>query len=442
MKRILSLVLILALSLTGSCAFAINGLEALGLGDDTAAGVSSSSGYPTLSIGSRDGDDSAAYVVSLQNRLQELGYLTSAADGQYGAMTESAVLRFQEVNGLTPTGVADDSTQSYLYSTAAQAAPAGEVSDSEALRVQQKMMLWGFMYGSADGVVGETTQTAIAEFKNYIYTTCAAAYAAYATPAPSPIPTLDPESQPVAMDTPKDAVSVDVNGYDGEITDDLLRYVDGEYEFKVYQYDAQGGDKNAEVWRIQRRLRQLGYLYKPDGEFGSLTERALKYFQRKNELKETGVADRETQEKLFSAAAVKAEEYVFPYKIGVDIDSQRVYIYEWDGSGYNEQVMRFKCSTGVSGYDTPTGTYQSGGKVTFDEWYYFTEYNCYARYAYRIVGGILFHSVLYNSAKQGPTNSSVRALGSKASHGCIRLSVDNAKWIFENCPEGTTVVIK
>ena len=233
-----------------------------------------------------------------------------------------------------------------------------------------------------------------------------------------------------------------MNGHNGEITDDVMRYIDGEYPFQVYQRDIHSGEENAEVWRIQRRLRQLGYLYKPDGEFGSLTERALKYFQKKNGLRESGVADQATQEKLFSSEAVKSEEYIFPYKIGVDIDRQRVYIYEWDGNDYDEQIMRFKCSTGLPGYDTPTGTYQSGGRVTFDGWYYFAEYNCYARYAYRIVGGIMFHSVLYNSSKQGPTNSSVRALGKKASHGCIRLSVENAQWISENCPEGTTVVIK
>ena len=108
----------------------------------------------------------------------------------------------------------------------------------------------------------------------------------------------------------------------------------------------------------------------------------------------------------------------------------------------NEQLKKFKCSTGMDGYDTPTGTYQSGGKVTFGEWYYFADFNCYAKYAYRIVGGILFHSVLYNSSKKGPTGSSVRALGRKASHGCVRLAEENAKWIFDNCPEGTTVVIR
>ena len=33
-------------------------------------------------------------------------------------------------------------------------------------------------------------------------------------------------------------------------------------------------------------------------------------------------------------------------------------------------------------------------------------------------------------------------LGRKASHGCIRLKIDDAKWIYDNCPYGTTVVIQ
>ena len=37
--------------------------------------------------------------------------------------------------------------------------------------------------------------------------------------------------------------------------------------------------------------------------------------------------------------------------------------------------------------------------------------------------------------------NSVYALGSKASHGCVRLQVEDARWIFENCRKGTIVRI-
>ena len=115
MKRFLSALLIAVLSLSSAAALAtgLTGAEALGL-VETEQTTGLSGNYPTLYLGSRDSDDAAAYVVMLQNRLQELGYLSSAADGQYGQLTESAVLAFQEENGLTPTGDADDSTQSIL----------------------------------------------------------------------------------------------------------------------------------------------------------------------------------------------------------------------------------------------------------------------------------------------------------------------------------------
>ena len=64
------------------------------------------------------------------------------------------------------------------------------------------------------------------------------------------------------------------------------------------------------------------------------------------------------------------------------------------------------------------------------------------RYAYRIYGPYLFHSVLY-SEKDTSTlrQGSVDNLGRPASHGCIRLSVEDAKWLYNNCAAGTTVKI-
>ena len=218
LKQILCALLIAALTLGSTAALAgeLTGAEALGLVDsEENSGLSGS--YPTLYLGSRDGDDAAAYVVMLQNRLQELGYLSSAADGQYGKMTESAVLAFQEENGLTPTGIADDSTQSILYTSAAKPAPVREgTQDSDVQLLQQKLVLWGFMVGSADGVVGDATKTAVAEFKEYIYTTNSAAYAAYATPAPAPEVTPIPNAEPIAIDVPLDAKPeiTSASGYD------------------------------------------------------------------------------------------------------------------------------------------------------------------------------------------------------------------------------------
>ena len=72
---------------------------------------------------------------------------------------------------------------------------------------------------------------------------------------------------------------------------------------------------------------------------------------------------------------------------------------------------------------TPLGTYRSTEQI--NAWHYFRDYNCWAQYAYRISGAYYFHSVLYKKKGGTPTASSVRNLGRRASHGCVRLSVEN-----------------
>ena len=48
-----------------------------------------------------------AAVLQLQKALHDLGYLSGRfVDGDYGAFTEAAVMRFQEKNGLTADGIA------------------------------------------------------------------------------------------------------------------------------------------------------------------------------------------------------------------------------------------------------------------------------------------------------------------------------------------------
>jgi hypothetical protein len=66
----------------------------------------------------------------------------------------------------------------------------------------------------------------------------------------------------------------------------------------------------------------------------------------------------------------------------------------------------------------------------------------WGQYSTRIVGGILFHSVYYYSMNpQTLATNQFNKLGRAASHGCIRLSVADAKWIYDNCDVGTTVTI-
>lgn len=67
--------------------------------------------------------------------------------------------------------------------------------------------------------------------------------------------------------------------------------------------------------------------------------------------------------------------------------------------------------------------------------------NVYGQYASQIVGNILFHSVPYLKMYD-PSSLEYEEydkLGTKASLGCIRLTVEDAKWIYDNCIQGTQV---
>lgn len=409
------------------------------------ADTSSNVQYPTLQLGSSDGDDGTAYIVFLQNRLIELGYLQDSADGSFGENTQTAVKQFQKNNNLPVTGIADSNTQNRLYqdaSTLVAANSGNTVFGSDVTRVQSMLSLWGFLETRVDGTYGEGTAKAIKAFKQYM-TSIDPTYGMKATPTPTAKPeTVDVMGMPIVEDEllPLSADAEDPMA--GDIDEALLEYVDGDKAFPVYRATVQSGAKGAEVWRVQRRLHQLNYLYEPDGSYGALTKYSIMYFQRKMGMKQTGVADEATQRALFSNSAAASEEYVFPYKYCVDVSDQRVYVGQWTGKDYSKLVKTFVCSTGKKETPTPLGTYHAGGKAVNDMWYYMRDSNVYVKFATRIVGGVMFHSVLYNSAKQGPTSTSVHALGTRASHGCIRLSEADAYWIWSHCPTGTTVIIR
>ncbi|MDE5830861.1 MAG: L,D-transpeptidase [Clostridia bacterium] len=64
----------------------------------------------------------------------------------------------------------------------------------------------------------------------------------------------------------------------------------------------------------------------------------------------------------------------------------------------------------------------------------------YGQYASRITGSILFHSVPYVYQDKSTLEWwEYDKLGQTASLGCVRLTVEDAKWIYSNCIAGTKV---
>lgn len=116
-----------------------------------------------------------------------------------------------------------------------------------------------------------------------------------------------------------------------------------------------------------------------------------------------------------------------------------VTMYAKDGAnGFIIPVKAFTCSVGLPQTPTPTGTFRTSVKYRWHE----LMGPSYGQYCTRIVGGILFHSVAgYNYTSYNLPASEYNKLGQPASHGCVRLNVRDAKWIYDNCGLGMTVVI-
>ena len=125
----------------------------------------------------------------------------------------------------------------------------------------------------------------------------------------------------------------------------------------------------------------------------------------------------------------------FPYYIKINRLQNVVMVYGLENGEYSKLVKTFVCSTGTA---TPTGTFKTTDKYTWRA----LVGGVYGQYATRITGSILFHSVPYfTQSKSNLEYEEYNKLGTKASKGCIRLSVIDSKWIYDNCPKGTTVTI-
>lgn len=98
-----------------------------------------------------------------------------------------------------------------------------------------------------------------------------------------------------------------------------------------------------------------------------------------------------------------------------------------------EQLYKWQCTVGKPSTPTIEGTFYISGRKP-----YFGTDKYRVLYATRISGAYYYHSTLYNAEGTMKTDS---RLGLALSHGCIRLDTNNAKWIYENIPDGTTVFI-
>lgn len=126
----------------------------------------------------------------------------------------------------------------------------------------------------------------------------------------------------------------------------------------------------------------------------------------------------------------------FPYQVDVIRNQCVAIVYGLDENGeYTKIVHVYVCTTG---YWTPLGWFRMGSRNEWNELFG----GVWGQYATVITGDVMFHSVPFASAnKDNLVSWRYNQLGTIASMGCIRYTVADAKWLYDNCPIGTRVHI-
>ena len=466
----------------------LNGLSATGKAESATLELLFSGDALALPATLRSGS-TGDEVEKLQRRLAMYGFYAGEVDANYAGQTVQAVRAFQQhlidqgyTDGISVDGVATPLTQFCLYSdqysTYLRDVTPGE-ADSEALRVERRLSQLGYMDMAPDDVLDDYAIEAIKLFQEQ----CVMQKDGLADRE-----TLDMlfsiEAPPALHCAPHDIASGDsgqvvraveaalLSGgittrlpsgkYDGGLEtaiERLNKYLESAQspiaslfsdpkaltveavdalENSLLGFRSDDTSNSVEIQRIQNRLYSLYYLPKLgiDGMFGRESRNAIKEFQGYNNLPQTGAPDEATQNVLFSANAVAKP---FKHRIEVSLDRQVVEVYERNMLGAYDLVQTFTCSTGLHD-STPRGIFLDGHPL--NRWHYFKKFYCWAQYSFEIEGDILFHSVIYSSDNESSLRSgSLYALGNPASHGCVRLKVADAKWLYENCMRGENVIV-
>lgn len=120
------------------------------------------------------------------------------------------------------------------------------------------------------------------------------------------------------------------------------------------------------------------------------------------------------------------------YLILVDLTNCKTMVFKGSKGSWCPYRM-FKCSPGKPSTPTVRGDFTVTGRgYSFGT----SSYTCY--YYTQFYGNYLFHSVLYHA---GTFRVKDGRLGMHLSHGCVRMHINSAKWIYDNIPNKTHVNI-
>jgi lipoprotein-anchoring transpeptidase ErfK/SrfK len=140
-----------------------------------------------------------------------------------------------------------------------------------------------------------------------------------------------------------------------------------------------------------------------------------------------------TKEQLEAYMNLSGFESKTDYFILTDIYRQLTYVFTGEKENWSLSKT-IACSTGKNESPTTRGFF----KITErGEWFYSERLGSGSMYWMRFNGSYLFHSVAMDKDRQIIDS----VIGDRRSMGCIRLELADAKWLYMNIPEQTSVYI-
>ncbi len=267
---------------------------------------------PNLQLGSQ-----GQPVSELQAALKLLGFYTGAVDGIYNEATAKAVSQFQKAAGLNANGIVDTITWQKLFPGEAIASSPSPTSTTTVTNSASNFPV-------PTQIVNNSTTTTTQTANNSTATTTQTANnSTTLTTPPEPKPAT-PLQQTTSTNSQKKTVTQSSSNRSQQSTtsqptkrtQQSTRSTRSQStkptqptprfeQIPGVQYTSKGypilrpGMSNAEVRRLQLRLRKLGYLKSDaDGDFGKETEAAVQALQKRYDIEPDGVVGGETWEVL------------------------------------------------------------------------------------------------------------------------------------------------
>ncbi len=316
-------------------------------------------------------------VTQVQQRLIELGYLDSEVTGYYGEQTAKAVQKFQRAVGLSDDGVAGGSTIEKLFAsdapsratkattakktTAATTTKPTEkslrmgMSGDRVAQVQERLIELGYLDSEVTGYYGEQTAKAVQRFQRAVGLSDDGVAGGitidklFASDAPSRTTTTKSTTTKTtttttAATTTSTATTVDKTGKTTTTTEPSKATQEGTStavsnttavtdadkvtdptlpdEEQIIYEELSFGSAGEAVKQLQKRLSELGYYDQSITDYyGVFLRIAVMNFQLGVGLPTTGVADNETQVRIYSEDAEQAGHQLSVEDIyGSDLD--------------------------------------------------------------------------------------------------------------------------